>query len=189
MEREPSGTQCEFTDTACNRGGPDLNVCWDCPNRPRHCLVCGAAAPSWPFDLCPDCRRRGDKETVYQYYVRSKHLVGWLREVFNHRNIPYIISSRSFRLAVDLDGWVEATFKRMTGRRKLPSTRKPSRLYQLYRDRLLPLVTRGNRQSPKERREAWRWLWVHSPPEVRRVMSIYNTSYLWANFKRRPRSP
>jgi len=189
MQADIYERRCEFADAACSGIGPDPYACRACPNRPQRCLICGAETSSWPFDLCKACRRRGDKETIYLYYVRSRHTTRWLQEVFKNKPITQILGPRGSRLVADLDGWVEATFKRMTGRRKLPSPRKPSRLYQLYRDGLLPRVASRGTQPPKDRREAWRWLYVHSAPKVRRFLSILQTANLWATFKQRHRSP
>jgi len=189
MNRGPGGIQCEFTDADCDRRGPGRRACEDCPNRPQRCLVCGAETWSWPFDLCPACQRRCDTETIYRYYVRSRHTSGWLQEVFKHKPITHTLMARGFRLAADLDGWVEATFKRMTGWQALPSPRKPSRIYRLQRDGLLPRVSYGNRLPAKDRREAWLWLYAHSPPSVRRLLSDYQMSHLWSTFRWRSRGP
>jgi len=189
MQAGPNDRRCEFTDATCSWAGPDPYICRDCPNRPQRCLVCGAEASSWPYDLCPACRRRGDPETIYQYYVRSRHTTRWLQEVFKHKPVTNIITARGLRLAADLDGWVEATFKRMTERQSLRSLRKPSYLSQLYREGLLPRVAIKAEVSPKDRREAWRWLYVHSAPEVRRFLSNLKTDHLWAAVRRRLRSP
>jgi len=189
MQAGLSDRRCEFKDADCNWGGPHPDDCVDCPNRPQRCLVCGAKAPGWPYDLCRACRRRGDRETIYQYYVRSQHTTRWLQEVFKNKNAPYIISSRSHRLVADLDGWVEATFKRMTGRQQPLSLYKPLCLSRLQQDGLLPSVAHRSNLPPKDRKEAWRWLYIHSPPEVRQFLSNCNTSHLWATFKQRHRSP